>query len=1553
MKKRIVAMLLVLAMMLGLSAQMVTAATPATYDVGYAKVDINPYAELKNATDFENFEPKNGASLLSLPIGGGNNVSKDTGLKDAEGNTIWTKTQMSTGGKTDDNGDGKIDKNDGLFATCIAVTDSQGNTVLMYSVDLLSAFEEILQEVRATLMEEYGEYGLSADRILINGSHTHSGPGMTPDYEGVYNTKYDFTEDYKIYKEFLIFQMVKAARVALADRSAATMHSGTIEASQSNAAKGKIGDTLNTYSSNKVTEIESTRYGTTNKVYNSVRHYKITAQEARKKLWGGGYYQDYLDRYQPASDGKVITYIAGNNFNGDWKTSGGYFTIDVTDTTGTVTKYVVTDVEPVSKTDDKMHILKFEFADTTKKPIALVNFRGHLPSVGDSTVMSSSMVNSFRYVLEQEDYRVSYMQGAAGNVNSATRQPEGLWMFYPTQESVDNNITDTTHSSQRHNVYGTELAEVALELLGSSSMKQVNTNGGEIRSTQYSYQSERKTISDLEYAAAQEYIRRVNLPAEDANKLGITDAMLYTDATTGENCAISSVFHANSINNSYSKNGSAGSTIDLYALTIGDGFAMVGASGELFDRYSKTGNLKENLWDSLKNTNTYGTPFVAGYLGNSGYFGSYATFDFTEDAVADGNISLVVGSYETLTNPYTQGVGEALVEKMDLMLDFLEEDTASTTKEGACPHCGKAVTWTALTQENATVSNVMQEGHYYLTKSISLTDQEMATGSKACIDLNGYTMTVKQGFAVSNDATLSILDSSENETGTITGYEAPKEGGVFYVGETGTLNLYSGTLNYAGEKNTEKYASGGIVYVAGSFNMFGGKVEGTEVNWVGGAIALKESTVSTARIAGGTITSGKVGARGACIDNCGTVILSGNPTVDSIVTAGTVVPVNEKLVFDGVFTGTVGGVGGASVDAVIGKAINKADIARARINGTGNNLQIVGTDVVVKTRTAFAYKNAEGTYTYTDSITSIAEGAEVILQKKIATRLSLTKNLKIDLNGYEMSGGVAVTSGKTLEVCDTATADYDVSDEVFGKINKSSSSGNIVGAEATEETDVYLKIELGGNYTFHAVDLNINTMAFRPSTQGLYFKHEFLGDEEVKKLVKDYGVALSRVGEPTEEALISTADQKAEGNVVKADTVIYTRFNGAFGAASTTSTLVAGIMKETNGYATNKRNANQPIYGRAYIRLNDADGTVIMGVTRQRSLRQQVECVDTEWNQLSQSQRNGLLRAFKPAGYARVLNDWTVPNMKNPTQTDEEQDILRVLAIGNSHTVDATAMLAEVFAAEMPQQKVMIGNMYKSGCSVGQHVSYATNNTVIYTYYENENGSWDPVINGPAPGQNVLSDGLRDQPWDVIMLHEMNADAVMENPTYKNNYQNLKKHIAYVNANSLADAKILWNLSWANPTDAALLAQGDSVYSKWSSDYRTYSNGDYTTMFSNMVSKTQQYIFNNPSISGEVDGMAPTGTAICYARNKLGLTDNDLYRDYTHVSNLGRLISAYVWYATITGQTSISQVNVDSIPGSLCGQNINENFVVTEQMKQVIIQSVNYALANPTTVPTK
>ena len=48
----------------------------------------------------------------------------------------------------------------------------------------------------------------------------------------------------------------------------------------------------------------------------------------------------------------------------------------------------------------------------------------------------------------------------------------------------------------------------------------------------------------------------------------------------------------------------------------------------------------------------------------------------------------------------------------------------------------------------------------------------------------------------------------------------------------------------------------------------------------------------------------------------------------------------------------------------------------------------------------------------------------------------------------------------------------------------------------------------------------------------------------------------------------------------------------------------------------------------------------------------------------------------------------------------EEDDVLRMIVIGNSHGYDSTQLLWKVYQTQNPDKKVQIGAMYYSGCSV-------------------------------------------------------------------------------------------------------------------------------------------------------------------------------------------------------------------------------------------------------------
>ena len=156
---------------------------------------------------------------------------------------------------------------------------------------------------------------------------------------------------------------------------------------------------------------------------------------------------------------------------------------------------------------------------------------------------------------------------------------------------------------------------------------------------------------------------------------------------------------------------------------------------------------------------------------------------------------------------------------------------------------------------------------------------KIPAGKEITIDLNGHTLnrnrmsSDKDGHVFEVFGTLTIIDSSTEKTGTITGGWAKKGGGI-NVNATGTVNFEAGTIT--GNRATQH---GGGVYVHGTFNMKGGKIEDNSAEKNGGGIALGSGTTLT--ISGGSITDNNAGEHGGAINVAAgsTVSIKGNPVV--------------------------------------------------------------------------------------------------------------------------------------------------------------------------------------------------------------------------------------------------------------------------------------------------------------------------------------------------------------------------------------------------------------------------------------------------------------------------------------------------------------------------------------------------------------------------------------------------------------------------------------------------------------------------------------------------
>jgi len=99
---------------------------------------------------------------------------------------------------------------DNLYTTCIAFTDEEGSTTLMYTSDLLLCQSKITRRLQQEVSEKYN---IPQEQVVISCTHSHSVPEQN-------NSKFECIDRYNdMYYQCL----VAAADIALADRKPAQM----------------------------------------------------------------------------------------------------------------------------------------------------------------------------------------------------------------------------------------------------------------------------------------------------------------------------------------------------------------------------------------------------------------------------------------------------------------------------------------------------------------------------------------------------------------------------------------------------------------------------------------------------------------------------------------------------------------------------------------------------------------------------------------------------------------------------------------------------------------------------------------------------------------------------------------------------------------------------------------------------------------------------------------------------------------------------------------------------------------------------------------------------------------------------------------------------------------------------------------------------------------------------------------------------------------------------------------------------------------------------------
>ncbi len=330
-----------------------------------------------------------------------------------------------------------------------------------------------------------------------------------------------------------------------------------------------------------------------------------------------------------------------------------------------------------------------------------------------------------------------------------------------------------------------------------------------------------------------------------------------------------------------------------------------------------------------------------------------------------------------------------------------------------------------------------------------------------------------------------------------------------------------------------------------------------------------------------------------------------------------------------------------------------------------------------------------------------------------------------------------------------------------------------------------------------------------------------------------------------------------------------------------------------------------------------------------------------------------VLGVFSGCQAAPAGGETTEAVTQGPTQSPEEQEVLKVLLIGNSHGGCALTFLPEVLQKDAPDQKFIVARLYYSGCPISLHAQYIQNSSPEYEYHKYVDGVWTKA------DKVTVKLALQDEQWDVVSLQQMNWNIGDESQYVAEDFMTIINHI-YENVK--VTPKLYFHAPWANPDDPKFWESDWFNTNGWEDNHKRLFPGtdgsyDQRVMYETQMQMVKKYLVDSTAFLGKnyFDTIVDAGTPIQYAQDVLGQTHDQMYRDYTHLGDFGGLIASYYWYAKLMGLSSIEAVNVDNIPMNL---HIDQSkyptlpdYAITQEMKDIIIESVNWALAHQFELP--
>lgn len=219
-----------------------------------------------------------------------------------------------------------------------------------------------------------------------------------------------------------------------------------------------------------------------------------------------------------------------------------------------------------------------------------------------------------------------------------------------------------------------------------------------------------------------------------------------------------------------------------------------------------------------------------------------------------------------------------------------------------------------------------------------------------------------------------------------------------------------------------------------------------------------------------------------------------------------------------------------------------------------------------------------------------------------------------------------------------------------------------------------------------------------------------------------------------------------------------------------------------------------------------------------------------------------------------------------------QNDTLRVLAIGNSFSVDGVEYLKDIAAAQ--GKALVVGNAQIGGCSLDRHLREAEGGNPVYSF------SLDRGAVRKVRKSATLRSCLEQEPWDYVFLQQQSLLAGQ----YDSYRPYIDSLMSYVRRHVPTGDKVRFGFqqTWAYAEDHT-----DKFYSLYRHDQmRMYG------AIARAVSRACREL--------KIRTVVPSGTAIQNGRSCLGDVFN---RDGYHLDKtLGRYTAACAWFETLFGE---------------------------------------------------